>query len=176
MIRSVEDCLALGLWRIPYDTGMTPAPLRDNTGAGHQGIDVLPNVVINRLFPLLADFWFTRSFCNGMRQREAALQSAVRVAEEVGEQLAGYDTDAAHGLLDGEDADYLPPRLLEALYQLIENLDEYRPFLPQSCIPDFRAPDDGKGSSDRPRVDAYDGFGDRMLTRLGSDLLTPQTT
>eukprot|EP00665_Eupelagonemidae_sp_cell47_P005141 gene5141-biopygen3188 len=66
-----------------------------------------------------------------MRERELALQLSIDAAEAVGEHLAEYNTDAARALVDGAEGDVLPPRLRRALRQLVDNLQSYRPFLPQ---------------------------------------------
>eukprot|EP00665_Eupelagonemidae_sp_cell47_P002236 gene2236-biopygen6922 len=75
----------------------------------------------------ILDFRFTRGFATGMRQKQAALEAAISVAEEVGVRLAEYDTLGAGALADGAEADALPPRMRDALRRLVANLQEYRP-------------------------------------------------
>eukprot|EP00665_Eupelagonemidae_sp_cell47_P014268 gene14268-biopygen1027 len=75
-----------------YIQGKNAAPLLERINR------VLTTVVFSAGI-LALDFYFTRGFATGMRDREAALRSSVAAAEEVGELLAGYDTDAAKKLL-----------------------------------------------------------------------------
>eukprot|EP00665_Eupelagonemidae_sp_cell47_P015974 gene15974-biopygen5462 len=99
---------------------------------------------VSSVLIFLGDFHYTRGFASGMRDREAALESSVRAAEAVGEQLAAYNTDAkacladaARALIDGAEGGTLPPRLHAALGRLVDNLRRYHhcdPYLPQSVI------------------------------------------
>eukprot|EP00665_Eupelagonemidae_sp_cell47_P012427 gene12427-biopygen9021 len=62
----------------------------------------------------IVDYVLTRGFANQMRNREAALETSIDAAEDVGVALAAYDTAAARALVDGDEGDALPPRLRRA--------------------------------------------------------------
>ena len=55
-----------------------------------KGTQQIFNTALVRCAVLAVDFAITRSFASGMRNRETALQSSIRAAEEVSEHLAAY--------------------------------------------------------------------------------------
>eukprot|EP00665_Eupelagonemidae_sp_cell47_P017715 gene17715-biopygen11956 len=89
---------------------------------------------ISMALVFVVDYVLTRGFATRMRDREAALEASIDAAEDVGIALAAYDTDAARALVDGGEGEALPPRLRRALRELVDNLQSYRPFLPQSVL------------------------------------------
>eukprot|EP00662_Eupelagonemidae_sp_cell21_P029355 gene29355-11067_t len=60
-----------------------------------------------------------------MRSQQAAVRAAVEAAERISVLLAGYETEQAAELMAGGGGEYLPPRLLDALRQLVANLEQY---------------------------------------------------
>eukprot|EP01062_Namystynia_karyoxenos_P073459 TRINITY_DN70254_c0_g1_i1.p1 TRINITY_DN70254_c0_g1~~TRINITY_DN70254_c0_g1_i1.p1 ORF type:complete len:919 (+),score=169.06 TRINITY_DN70254_c0_g1_i1:128-2758(+) len=102
-------------------------------------------------FVFVFDFYFTRGFANGLREQMMAVESSVFLAEEVAVLLAAYDTVAAQSLVD-EGGATLPPRLQEAMTQLLENLRQYRPFLPQSCLPQQYDDEDEEAAAEQARA------------------------
>ena len=95
----------------------------------------------------LLDFYFTRSFATGMRAEQRAVAASVLVAECVAEKLASFDLEAAEVLLvgngtgnggggggGGDGAENLPPKLRSALLNILSNLQEYRPYLPDALF------------------------------------------
>eukprot|EP00662_Eupelagonemidae_sp_cell21_P058143 gene58143-biopygen101727 len=77
--------------------------------------------------PLVTDFHFTRGFAVSMREKHAALQASMRLAEDVGVCLAAYDVDEAAELVGAALDGALPQRLRDAMDQLVQNLRNYKP-------------------------------------------------
>eukprot|EP01065_Artemidia_motanka_P052396 TRINITY_DN9454_c1_g1_i1.p1 TRINITY_DN9454_c1_g1~~TRINITY_DN9454_c1_g1_i1.p1 ORF type:complete len:654 (+),score=152.01 TRINITY_DN9454_c1_g1_i1:47-1963(+) len=88
------------------------------------------------VFVLVMDFKITRGFARSMRSQKALVEASVEVSEVAAVMLSRYDTEATRRLLEGSDAAGLPEGLRAALLQLAANLSQYRPYLPQSCLPD----------------------------------------
>eukprot|EP01065_Artemidia_motanka_P047885 TRINITY_DN7594_c0_g2_i1.p1 TRINITY_DN7594_c0_g2~~TRINITY_DN7594_c0_g2_i1.p1 ORF type:complete len:709 (+),score=249.52 TRINITY_DN7594_c0_g2_i1:66-2192(+) len=97
----------------------------------------------------VADFHFTRGFAVSMAEQKALVEASVLVSEQAAVLLSMYETGKTLELLDGPDGESLPPLLRSALLQLVGNLAVYRPYLPQSCLPDgdSRA-SDGAGAAE----------------------------
>eukprot|EP01065_Artemidia_motanka_P020229 TRINITY_DN24227_c0_g1_i1.p1 TRINITY_DN24227_c0_g1~~TRINITY_DN24227_c0_g1_i1.p1 ORF type:complete len:1039 (+),score=214.93 TRINITY_DN24227_c0_g1_i1:317-3118(+) len=83
----------------------------------------------------LLDFYFTRGFASAMRQKHAQIQATVRLAEELAVLLSRYATGDAKHVVD-EHGGELPENMQTAFETLLRNLELYRPFLPQSMLPE----------------------------------------
>eukprot|EP01062_Namystynia_karyoxenos_P019591 TRINITY_DN1736_c3_g2_i1.p1 TRINITY_DN1736_c3_g2~~TRINITY_DN1736_c3_g2_i1.p1 ORF type:complete len:386 (+),score=32.36 TRINITY_DN1736_c3_g2_i1:76-1158(+) len=88
-------------------------------------------VVSSAVFCL--DFLVTRSFATGLRHQLSLVDASVRVSERVAELLAAYATDDARRVVAEEGA-ALPAALLLSFEQLLDNLDSYRVYLPDSLL------------------------------------------
>eukprot|EP01065_Artemidia_motanka_P030828 TRINITY_DN36960_c0_g1_i1.p1 TRINITY_DN36960_c0_g1~~TRINITY_DN36960_c0_g1_i1.p1 ORF type:complete len:622 (+),score=94.32 TRINITY_DN36960_c0_g1_i1:47-1912(+) len=82
----------------------------------------------------LVDFTLTRGFAHGLRKQVAMMQSAVAVSERVAVLLSRYQVEQAKRAVH-EGGLLLPDELRQAYQQLLENLEGYLPYLPQSCLP-----------------------------------------
>ena len=78
----------------------------------------------------LIDFYCTRSFAEGMHREKAKLESSISLAESVVSDLVRFDLDEAGQRIDMES---ITP-LTETLSQLLRNLHQYRPYLPDSLF------------------------------------------
>eukprot|EP01065_Artemidia_motanka_P017101 TRINITY_DN20671_c0_g1_i1.p1 TRINITY_DN20671_c0_g1~~TRINITY_DN20671_c0_g1_i1.p1 ORF type:complete len:613 (+),score=72.90 TRINITY_DN20671_c0_g1_i1:54-1892(+) len=93
---------------------------------------------------LLADFRFTRGFANSMNTQRAMVEASIRLSELAAVRLSRYEADETKALLEGPDGEQLPPGLRTALLQLVANLAQYRPYLPQSCLGEDERASDGR--------------------------------
>eukprot|EP01065_Artemidia_motanka_P041693 TRINITY_DN542_c1_g8_i1.p1 TRINITY_DN542_c1_g8~~TRINITY_DN542_c1_g8_i1.p1 ORF type:complete len:812 (+),score=248.71 TRINITY_DN542_c1_g8_i1:70-2436(+) len=83
---------------------------------------------------LLIDFRFTRGFAMSTRHQMRLVEAAVGVTEAIAEQLSLYEVEEGRALLEGEAGARLPDGLRSALLRLLNNLDVYRPFLPEAFL------------------------------------------
>eukprot|EP01062_Namystynia_karyoxenos_P080117 TRINITY_DN8580_c0_g1_i1.p1 TRINITY_DN8580_c0_g1~~TRINITY_DN8580_c0_g1_i1.p1 ORF type:complete len:898 (+),score=158.80 TRINITY_DN8580_c0_g1_i1:328-2694(+) len=111
---------------VPPSCDCTRPPCQLDVGAA------IPTFV-GWLFVLYADFYLTRGFADGMRQQFEVVQSSVRVSERVTQMLAAYDTDEARRVV-AEEGGTLPGALCASYERLLNNLDSYRVFLPDSLL------------------------------------------
>eukprot|EP01065_Artemidia_motanka_P013081 TRINITY_DN17216_c0_g1_i1.p1 TRINITY_DN17216_c0_g1~~TRINITY_DN17216_c0_g1_i1.p1 ORF type:complete len:482 (+),score=82.63 TRINITY_DN17216_c0_g1_i1:598-2043(+) len=82
---------------------------------------------------LVVDFYLTRGFASEMQQQMRMVQGSVAVSQEIAWHLAKYQVErAAAALRDG--AACLPEEMSTVLEHLIRNLEQYRPYLPMSCL------------------------------------------
>ena len=78
----------------------------------------------------LLDYYATRSFAMGMFREKAKLQASVSLAETVVAALVRFDLEEAATCIGKEE--YTP--LSEVLSKLLQNLHQYRPYLPDSLF------------------------------------------
>eukprot|EP01065_Artemidia_motanka_P049179 TRINITY_DN8084_c0_g2_i6.p1 TRINITY_DN8084_c0_g2~~TRINITY_DN8084_c0_g2_i6.p1 ORF type:complete len:795 (+),score=193.64 TRINITY_DN8084_c0_g2_i6:316-2385(+) len=95
---------------------------------------LLPRFVFGANFVILVDLYLTRGFANAMRQQMSLVRLAIEVTENIAEQLAMYEVDEGRALLQSDGGSQLPPRLRVALHRLLDNLDGYRPYLPDHVM------------------------------------------
>eukprot|EP01063_Lacrimia_lanifica_P018051 TRINITY_DN25013_c0_g1_i1.p1 TRINITY_DN25013_c0_g1~~TRINITY_DN25013_c0_g1_i1.p1 ORF type:complete len:915 (+),score=184.04 TRINITY_DN25013_c0_g1_i1:107-2851(+) len=77
-----------------------------------------------------------------VEEERTNMQSAVSIANRVADHLVGFDLDAAQSELE-ESVGALPLGLHAALNELLANLREYRPYLPQTILGGRRATSHG---------------------------------
>ena len=78
----------------------------------------------------LMDYFATRSFAVGMQREKAKLQASVSLAETVVAALVRFDLEEAATCIGNEE--HTP--LSEVLNRLLQNLHQYRPYLPDSLF------------------------------------------
>eukprot|EP01063_Lacrimia_lanifica_P012860 TRINITY_DN19553_c0_g1_i1.p1 TRINITY_DN19553_c0_g1~~TRINITY_DN19553_c0_g1_i1.p1 ORF type:complete len:858 (+),score=132.80 TRINITY_DN19553_c0_g1_i1:69-2642(+) len=78
------------------------------------------------------DFFFTRRFANQAQTQTDYMRAVVWHAQEIAKSLAHFDLQQAAESLSS--AKGLPPDLYTALKTILENLDSYRPFLPEALF------------------------------------------
>eukprot|EP01060_Flectonema_neradi_P006164 TRINITY_DN1412_c0_g1_i3.p1 TRINITY_DN1412_c0_g1~~TRINITY_DN1412_c0_g1_i3.p1 ORF type:complete len:742 (+),score=140.73 TRINITY_DN1412_c0_g1_i3:247-2472(+) len=78
----------------------------------------------------LADYYCTRSFAVGMQREQEKLQMSVSLAEALVSDLVRFDLDAAEDRIASERT----TALTEILSRLLNNLRQYRPYLPDSLF------------------------------------------
>ena len=78
----------------------------------------------------LLDYYATRSFAMGMFIEKAKLQASVSLAETVVAALVRFDLEEAATCIGNEE--YTP--LSEVLNKMLQNLHQYRPYLPDSLF------------------------------------------
>eukprot|EP01062_Namystynia_karyoxenos_P030118 TRINITY_DN2251_c4_g1_i1.p1 TRINITY_DN2251_c4_g1~~TRINITY_DN2251_c4_g1_i1.p1 ORF type:complete len:745 (+),score=160.10 TRINITY_DN2251_c4_g1_i1:243-2477(+) len=120
----------------PCDCASPPCPVDVTTAVGNS---------IGTLFVYLAVAFMTRGFANGLRAQMRLMVSSIDVVEQVTMHLSRYEVDeAAHAIYLAGVEDALPPDLQEHCTRLVDNLRSYRPYLPQSCLPDSQELDDAE--------------------------------
>ena len=75
----------------------------------------------------------TESFAGQVTTEQAAMAKTIAIMEEVSHHLAGYNVEKVRQVLCNNSAS-LPPKILEAMQGIEENLRQYRPYLPRSCF------------------------------------------
>eukprot|EP01065_Artemidia_motanka_P025434 TRINITY_DN30430_c0_g1_i1.p1 TRINITY_DN30430_c0_g1~~TRINITY_DN30430_c0_g1_i1.p1 ORF type:complete len:784 (+),score=165.87 TRINITY_DN30430_c0_g1_i1:68-2419(+) len=85
-------------------------------------------------FVLLIDLYFTRGFANAMRYQMSVVQRAILVTEQIAHHLSLYEVEEGRATLQGEQGEALPPVLKKALHRLLDNLNEYKPYLPDAML------------------------------------------
>eukprot|EP01065_Artemidia_motanka_P045868 TRINITY_DN6822_c0_g2_i1.p1 TRINITY_DN6822_c0_g2~~TRINITY_DN6822_c0_g2_i1.p1 ORF type:complete len:837 (+),score=122.56 TRINITY_DN6822_c0_g2_i1:36-2513(+) len=82
----------------------------------------------------LADYFCTRYFAASMRQQKGLMENTIAVSERIAFQLARYEVLDAQQLVEGTEGSMLPEALRNSYRQLLQNLESYRPFLPQNVL------------------------------------------
>eukprot|EP01060_Flectonema_neradi_P013507 TRINITY_DN20277_c0_g2_i1.p1 TRINITY_DN20277_c0_g2~~TRINITY_DN20277_c0_g2_i1.p1 ORF type:complete len:748 (+),score=115.71 TRINITY_DN20277_c0_g2_i1:85-2328(+) len=95
-------------------------------------IEVAPAIsaMSGQLVIFLLDYYFTRGFAVGMQREKEKLQQSVSLAESVVSSLVCFDLEAAASQIECEEA----TPLTDILNQLLQNLHQYRPYLPDSLF------------------------------------------
>eukprot|EP01063_Lacrimia_lanifica_P003516 TRINITY_DN11889_c0_g2_i1.p1 TRINITY_DN11889_c0_g2~~TRINITY_DN11889_c0_g2_i1.p1 ORF type:complete len:832 (+),score=141.97 TRINITY_DN11889_c0_g2_i1:52-2547(+) len=130
-VAAMEIGFRMGLADLPFTTAMewrynrmctcANPPCKNVSGLG---------AFVFAVMVVLATYYTTRKFRNGMdREREAVL-AAISAAKHVAACLAVFDLIAASEYLKAYGRT-LPPELLESYTALLQNLSSYRPFLPR---------------------------------------------
>ena len=88
------------------------------------------SVALLYLGVFVVDYLCTRTFALGMYKEQQKLQSSITLAESVVSDLVRFDLDEAGQRIDMES---ITP-LTETLSQLLRNLHQYRPYLPDSLF------------------------------------------
>eukprot|EP01065_Artemidia_motanka_P052395 TRINITY_DN9454_c0_g2_i1.p1 TRINITY_DN9454_c0_g2~~TRINITY_DN9454_c0_g2_i1.p1 ORF type:complete len:629 (+),score=121.84 TRINITY_DN9454_c0_g2_i1:70-1956(+) len=103
-----------------------------------------------RMAVLLIDFHFTRGFAKSVREQSALVKQSVELSEIAAVRLSKFETEEAKALLEGPEGAQLPSGLRTALLQLVANLAQFRPYVPQSCLPSVGAPDEATAGDEPP--------------------------
>eukprot|EP01065_Artemidia_motanka_P019515 TRINITY_DN2321_c0_g1_i9.p1 TRINITY_DN2321_c0_g1~~TRINITY_DN2321_c0_g1_i9.p1 ORF type:complete len:795 (+),score=184.97 TRINITY_DN2321_c0_g1_i9:60-2387(+) len=82
----------------------------------------------------LLDFHMTRGFAMSMRQQMEVVSSAISTCDQLTERLARYEIELAREVLSGKSGTKLPEQLRKSYWRLLDNLDSYRPYLPDSLL------------------------------------------
>eukprot|EP01065_Artemidia_motanka_P051613 TRINITY_DN9130_c0_g1_i6.p1 TRINITY_DN9130_c0_g1~~TRINITY_DN9130_c0_g1_i6.p1 ORF type:complete len:776 (+),score=164.34 TRINITY_DN9130_c0_g1_i6:70-2397(+) len=77
----------------------------------------------------LFDFAITRRFA-----QMQLIATSVDVCDVLTDRIARYEIEAGRDILAGEEGARLPPRLRDSYSNLLDNLDSYKPYLPDSLL------------------------------------------
>eukprot|EP01062_Namystynia_karyoxenos_P011230 TRINITY_DN14011_c0_g4_i1.p1 TRINITY_DN14011_c0_g4~~TRINITY_DN14011_c0_g4_i1.p1 ORF type:complete len:701 (+),score=167.97 TRINITY_DN14011_c0_g4_i1:82-2103(+) len=163
IVNMAQDTQGLGLWEqvaatAGSDERYTPYQCPQlNSSLGLAALSV-------RLATFFFDFVVTRGFAATMQSQFEAMQASQHVTETLTLHLSGYEVEAARALVDGEEAAALPEALRESFLQLITNLETYKPYLPQSCLPGEGADDAGYTESENTEETGASGRRSSMLS------------
>eukprot|EP01062_Namystynia_karyoxenos_P012148 TRINITY_DN14363_c0_g3_i2.p1 TRINITY_DN14363_c0_g3~~TRINITY_DN14363_c0_g3_i2.p1 ORF type:complete len:739 (+),score=165.42 TRINITY_DN14363_c0_g3_i2:103-2217(+) len=151
MIEGIESSLHFGLYDLAFFSDReTPALCDCPSPPCKRGAAGAVSFAFNTVFIFFIDFFVTRGFASQMHQQLRMVESSVQVAEGITAHLSSYETGRAREVVEGEEGAGLPEALRCSLQQLVANLESYRPFLPQSCLPQEGA----EGSSESELADA----------------------
>eukprot|EP00754_Rhynchopus_humris_P032177 Rhum_TRINITY_DN15383_c1_g1::Rhum_TRINITY_DN15383_c1_g1_i3::g.153487::m.153487 len=107
-------------------------PCHGNSSLGHelqQGFRII--------FVFVLDFYLTRRFAFSAKAEKAAMQSSIDTAQRLATMLSLLDLDTAERILnERRGATTMPPELCRAFGSILQNLRTYKPYLPQSCLPE----------------------------------------
>ena len=78
------------------------------------------------------DYIITRKFAETVRAEKKSMVSCITAAQKIASSLAAFDLASAEQSLSQSD---IPVDLREALTTLLTNLDNYKSYLPRSCLP-----------------------------------------
>ena len=85
------------------------------------------------------DYQMTLSFTIEIRKRQDETEKSIEIAEGIATALAGFDLPVADSLLDLQ-GHAIEPALRIALVRLLDNLREYRPYLPDALFETSESP------------------------------------
>eukprot|EP00756_Hemistasia_phaeocysticola_P054979 Hpha_TRINITY_DN30895_c0_g1::TRINITY_DN30895_c0_g1_i1::g.155673::m.155673 len=90
----------------------------------------------------LTDFYLTNGFAKSMREQLSLVEASVNVSSVISSLLAKYEVVEAQEVVNGPDGQQLPPELRTAFNKLLNNLREFKPYLPHSILSKCTAPDE----------------------------------
>eukprot|EP01065_Artemidia_motanka_P024822 TRINITY_DN2973_c0_g1_i2.p1 TRINITY_DN2973_c0_g1~~TRINITY_DN2973_c0_g1_i2.p1 ORF type:complete len:779 (+),score=215.97 TRINITY_DN2973_c0_g1_i2:313-2337(+) len=131
LVFSSLDRVVIGLSR---ESGVTPWICDCDAPPCDQPVTVASTEAFFVFFIFLTDFYLTRGFAAGMRHQMSMIEQAIEVTAEIAQQLSRYEVDEGRALLDGRHGELLPPVLKTVLHALLDNLDRYKPYLPDSVL------------------------------------------
>eukprot|EP00755_Sulcionema_specki_P039068 Sspe_Gene.24102::Locus_9474_Transcript_1_1_Confidence_1.000_Length_2296::g.24102::m.24102 len=135
---SIEDGWRLGV----YDSGFVARHtdlVECSSPPCEAGVGTLFRAGFNILIFHL-DFVITRRFAQTTRAEKKAMLEAITLGEVIAKSLVDFDLDTATSLVEMSS---LPDDLRRVYKQLIENLESYRPYLPESCLGGNEMPCEG---------------------------------
>eukprot|EP00755_Sulcionema_specki_P037681 Sspe_Gene.109396::Locus_89537_Transcript_2_2_Confidence_0.667_Length_2027::g.109396::m.109396 len=141
LVITLEHTVGLGIFSLIPEEWVgekRPAPL---------GTGFLFSLLSQRLMVFLLDFMMTQHFARRMHKEQATIQAVVVTAENIAVALSRFDTCTASTLIN--ESSGLPDELRAALETLVKNLQTYRPYLPQSCLPDELVSSDASEEADK---------------------------
>eukprot|EP00755_Sulcionema_specki_P009764 Sspe_Gene.44613::Locus_21883_Transcript_1_1_Confidence_1.000_Length_1922::g.44613::m.44613 len=129
IVQTVEQTLRVGL----YD--LLP---NEYTKPEAKGYVYLPGLLLMRVLVFYLDFTMTRFFAQSMMREKAQMELSISVAQSIALALTKFDLAQADSLIDQASSGEvnLPEDLHNAFVTLISNLKTYKPYLPQSCLPE----------------------------------------
>ncbi|KAJ9452157.1 Dual 3prime [Diplonema papillatum] len=86
-------------------------------------------------FVLMINFAFTQYFTSTMNRERASLRRSIDAAKRVSQLLVEFRLSEAESVLSSDAVESVSEEFVLALQSLLENLTNYRRFLPQSCLP-----------------------------------------
>ena len=95
--------------------------------------------LLGGLTVFLVDFFITRGFASQVRVEKQKIAASIDTAQKVTECLVKFDLDAARQILQSDAG--MPDELYQSFAQLLANLDEYRPYLPDALMSDILQPE-----------------------------------
>eukprot|EP01065_Artemidia_motanka_P011240 TRINITY_DN16049_c0_g1_i2.p1 TRINITY_DN16049_c0_g1~~TRINITY_DN16049_c0_g1_i2.p1 ORF type:complete len:800 (+),score=189.29 TRINITY_DN16049_c0_g1_i2:80-2479(+) len=82
----------------------------------------------------LLDYYFTRGFAVSMRHQMALVSHSIATCDILTSHVSRYELEEARSVVDGDSGEQLPPKLRHSYSRLLENLETYRPYLPDSVL------------------------------------------
>eukprot|EP01063_Lacrimia_lanifica_P001722 TRINITY_DN10890_c0_g1_i2.p1 TRINITY_DN10890_c0_g1~~TRINITY_DN10890_c0_g1_i2.p1 ORF type:complete len:645 (+),score=114.91 TRINITY_DN10890_c0_g1_i2:75-1937(+) len=142
-----------------------PCRLRNAGGGAWHALTVIATIVVSCVVAMR----LARSYQRSVRMERFVIVAA----EEVARSLSLYDLEAAKKSLD-LCRDDLPPALSDIYDTLIKNLAQYRPYVPQACLPG--APDSTGLRPPSSHVSLKTPEGQHSMVPDQDPLISPSTT
>ena len=107
---------------------------------------------------------FTRHFAAQLAREKEGIEAAVNTAHYIAICLSVFDLDSADDALM-KPSSRLPPGLTSAFVDIVQNLQAYKPYLPQSCMPrTFEGEDESSYASSRDELEEAASLSDAVPT------------
>ncbi|KAJ9444504.1 hypothetical protein DIPPA_19766 [Diplonema papillatum] len=161
---TVEDCTRFGLYDLPgipdqearqqaLSTSCSELPCVQSLSAAltSQGI---------RLALLFLNYMFMREFASTLQHDKDASAAATDAVREIAHHISRFDLDPAKERLAASEEE-LHGDLVTSLRSILENLEGYKRFLPQSCL---------------PNVDQFSDHSSSSVEDLTADMTSPNSS
>eukprot|EP01062_Namystynia_karyoxenos_P054927 TRINITY_DN4554_c0_g1_i1.p1 TRINITY_DN4554_c0_g1~~TRINITY_DN4554_c0_g1_i1.p1 ORF type:complete len:694 (+),score=169.07 TRINITY_DN4554_c0_g1_i1:103-2184(+) len=143
LTRCVQEAADVGIWGFVPGTEKFEQYVCPLKGLGLS----LPSATY-RVGTFLGDYLVTRSFASALVAQCEVMQLSQQVAATLAVLLSRYEVSEAQRIMESEECDKLPPELRAAFVDLLINLQSYKPYLPQHCLPDDLASNRPSGGTD----------------------------
>ncbi|KAJ9449807.1 hypothetical protein DIPPA_00506 [Diplonema papillatum] len=108
-----------------------------------------PRIVVvtyaTRTLIIFSDYLFTRDFATRLFAEQAARDRSADAVRDIARHISRFNLGPAHEQL-AASVNSLPPDLVASLRDILTNLEDYRRYLPRSCLP--QNDDDHEGAGD----------------------------
>ncbi|KAJ9459468.1 Adenylate cyclase [Diplonema papillatum] len=138
-LTGIEDSVRFGLYDL-FANDEQYEHMRETCDCEHPPcakslVTFLPGFVPS-FFVVVLDFMVTRRFATKSREANAKLAASSTATEAIAHALAAFDLETASAIL--EQSRDIPPSLSSALETILENLNKYKPYLPEALLVDPR--------------------------------------
>eukprot|EP01062_Namystynia_karyoxenos_P009963 TRINITY_DN13529_c0_g1_i1.p1 TRINITY_DN13529_c0_g1~~TRINITY_DN13529_c0_g1_i1.p1 ORF type:complete len:699 (+),score=129.14 TRINITY_DN13529_c0_g1_i1:66-2099(+) len=167
VLRSLQESYDYGLWSPilahsgRYEPYMCP---RKDPSLGL-------SAMLFRVSVFVFDYRITRGFATTMMSQYESMKASQSVTEALAVLLSQYQVEEAQAAVEGTEGDQIPPPLREAFRTLLINLQTYKPYLPQHCLPNAASETSG---SRLPTDSDEDSALSTIKSTGGSQLSSPR--
>ncbi|KAJ9471634.1 Adenylate cyclase [Diplonema papillatum] len=131
---SSETAFSFGLFKAAAALGSGKVRICDcedppcaKGGIGFVLSDALPSCSV-----MCLGYYFTSRFARYMKDANRSMEESIAIAQRIADALAALDLEAASSHLDTSKD--LPPALKDAFSQILTNLTNYKPYIPEAVF------------------------------------------